>query len=68
MLFKVTNVFTAGFSKIKRISRSDFMKIFTRFMFVNALIKVTETINETGGNPNTSKHLVKEIPLVLKIN
>lgn len=44
------------------------MKIFTRYMFVNALVKVTEQINKTGGNPSTKKELVAEIPLVLKIN
>ena len=53
---------------MKFISRSEFLKIFTRFMFVNALVKVTEIINKSGGTASTRPELVKEIPLVLKIN
>jgi len=68
MLYKITNINKEGFQKMKFLSRSEFLKIFTRFMFVNALVKVTEIIDKTGGTAATKQELVKEIPLVLKIN
>jgi len=57
-LYKIGGVSQLGFAKIKRITRYDFLKIFTRYIFVNVLIKVILTINKTGGTINTSKDLV----------
>lgn len=65
-LFKVANVS----SKQTSISRPDFHKIFTRFMFVNALVKVADFI-DTGGRTNKPKDendTSSEVPLVLKIS
>lgn len=68
-LYKVTHVNMQGHNFIKSISKNDFMKMFCRYMFVDALIKVTHEIDQTGSvNIKTGENLSQEIPLVLKIN
>lgn len=47
-LFKVTNVATQGYQKLKRINKADFLKIFCRYMFIDALLKVTHEIQKGG--------------------
>lgn len=70
-LYKITHVHQQGYNCIKTISRNDFMKMFCRYMFVDALIKVTRQIDQQGVEGVHSKRrqdIAKETPLVLKIN
>lgn len=45
-LYKLTNITTQGHTKLKRINKADFMKIFCRYMFIDALLKVTKQIQK----------------------
>lgn len=45
-LYRATYVNTGQLS----MSKQDFIKIFTRFMFISSLIKVANIIDKTGGS------------------
>ena len=53
-------------SQYKRMNYEDFMNIFNKRMFVNALMCVIQKIQKTGGTSKSGDP--DEIPLALKIN